>query len=79
MTLPKSDPSAYFSRQIILYNFTVVVGTPKSKLLKEMCLCNPWKSKGSRDITTAVFHCLKNTTYLYIKRQLRQYYIPADG
>lgn len=81
MMLPKlPDQSAYFSRQINFYNFTVVVGTSKSKLEKENVLIYYWneaeRPKGSNEITSAVFHCLQN---IIIPRTVDTIRLFADG
>ncbi|CAH2088921.1 unnamed protein product [Euphydryas editha] len=77
-TLP--DQSAYFSRQINFYNFTVVVGTSKSKLEKENVFMYYWneaeRPKGSNEISSAVFHCLKN---IIIPRTVDTIKLFADG
>ncbi|CAH2088243.1 unnamed protein product [Euphydryas editha] len=81
MTLPKlPDQSAYFSRQINFYNFTVVVGTSKSKLEKENVFMYYWneaeRPKGSNEISSAVFHCLQN---IIIPRTVDTVRLFADG
>lgn len=63
MMLPKlPDQSSYFSRQIFFYNFSVVVGTSKSKLEHKNVFMYYWneaeRPKSSNEITSAVFHTL---------------------
>lgn len=63
MMLPKlPDQSSYFSRQINFYNFSVVVGTSKSKLEHKNVFMYYWneaeRPKSSNEITSAVFHTL---------------------
>lgn len=68
MALPKlPDSSAYFSSQLNLYNFAIVVGNSKSKLSKENVFCYHWceneRQKGSNEIASAVYHRLCNTDF----------------
>ncbi|CAH1112180.1 unnamed protein product [Psylliodes chrysocephalus] len=57
------DSSAYFSSQPNFYNFATVVGT--DKLQKQNVHCYYWNesqlSKGSNEITGAIYHRLYNT------------------
>ncbi|XP_050542186.1 uncharacterized protein LOC126907768 [Daktulosphaira vitifoliae] len=71
LVLPKvPDQSAYYSRQLYLYNFTVCQGTSKSKQLKENTFMYLWLEtdykKGSNEIASFVYHCLKNTNLMNI-------------
>lgn len=66
LVLPKvPDQSAYYSRQLYVYNFTVCQGTSKSKQLKENTFMYIWleteHKKGSNEIASFVYHRLKNT------------------
>lgn len=65
--LPKvSDQKAYYSRQLYMYNFTVVEGSSKDKLVKENVFSYTWceneHPKGSNEIASAVFHALNTRT-----------------
>lgn len=58
--LPKiPDQKAYYSRQLYIYNFTVVKGLSKDKLSKENVFSYTWceheHPKGSNEIASAVF------------------------
>ncbi|CAH2100544.1 unnamed protein product [Euphydryas editha] len=80
LPLPKiPDQSAYYSRQLYLYNFVVVVGTSHDPLTPENVHAYVWtedqSSKGSNEICTAVYHCL-NTLNLEGKKVVR---MVADG
>lgn len=66
LVLPKvPGQSAYYSRQLYVYNFTVCQGTSKSKQLKENTFMYIWleteHKKGSNKIASFVYHRLKNT------------------
>lgn len=66
MMLPKlPDQSCYYSRQLHLYNFTIVEGTSKSSLTKDNVFANVWTEEGfakdSNTISSAVYHRLNNT------------------
>ena len=65
LLLPKlPDQSAYFSRQINAYNFTVTIGSSKSPLNKENVHIYTWNEsdfvKGSNEIASALNHTLNN-------------------
>ncbi|RVE40743.1 hypothetical protein evm_014607 [Chilo suppressalis] len=62
--LPKiPDQSAYYSRQLYNYNFTIVVGTSTQNFLKENVHIYTWTEnthcKSSNEIASAVFDLLK--------------------
>lgn len=61
------DQSAYYSRQLYVYNFTVVIGNSKSPLTINNTFIYTWTEdilpKASNEIASAVFHCL-NTIFL---------------
>lgn len=68
------DQSAYYSRHIYLYNFTIVEGTSKTPLNANNVYAYCWTenelAKSSNEIASAVYHRLKNTNltgieYLY--------------
>lgn len=72
MPLPKiPDQSTYYSRQIYLYNCTVVEGSSKSKLTKNNVFAYCWTEnefqKGSNEISSAVYHRLMNTDFTDIQ------------
>ncbi|KAG7307859.1 hypothetical protein JYU34_006468 [Plutella xylostella] len=80
LPLPKiPDQSAYYSRQLYIYNFTVVVGTSNDPLTPKNVHAYVWtedqSSKGSNEICSAVFHCL-NSLNLDGKTVIR---MVADG
>lgn len=61
--LPKlPDQATYYSRQLYVYNFTVVIGSSKSKLNKENVHCYVWTEdehrKGSNEIASCVYNAL---------------------
>lgn len=65
MVLPKiADSAAYYSRQLYMYNFGVVIGSSHSALTKENVFLYPWTEdkypKGSSQIASAMYHCLKH-------------------
>lgn len=81
LALPKvPDQSAYYSRQINFYNFTIVVGNSKAKLNKENIFAYTWNetmhNKGSNEIISAVHHFLTN---LDINENIIVLRIVADG
>lgn len=66
MALPKlPDQSCYYSRQLYLFNFTIVEGTSKSTLTKNNTFANVWTedsfAKDSNTISSAVYNRLNNT------------------
>lgn len=70
--LPKvPDQSAYFSRQLYMYNFTIVQGTSKSKLTTDNVFTYCWTEdtfpKASNEIASAVFDRLSKTDLTNIK------------
>lgn len=71
--LPKvPDQSAYYSRQIYIYNFTIVVGTSKQQFLKENVHIYTWTenihSKSSNEVASAVFDLLKKIDLTGMKK-----------
>ena len=63
MPLPKvPDQSAYYSRQLYLYNFCIVKGTSHDSLNAQNTTCYVWleseHAKGSNEIASALFHRL---------------------
>lgn len=70
--MPKvPDQSAYYSRQLYVYNFTIVIGSSKSKLNSENVFIYTWTEdilpKASNEIASAVFHCLCSNIDKYEK------------
>lgn len=79
--LPKlPDQAAYFSRQINLYNFTVVVGKSMGKKIKDNVHIFYWNEtenpKASNQIASAIFHLLKTINIHEDKKTVRLF---ADG
>lgn len=63
LPLPKlPDQSTYYSRQLYLYNFTIVEGSSKSKLTADNVYANIWTeneyAKNANTIASAVYHHL---------------------
>lgn len=58
------DQATYYSRQLYLYNLTVVVGNSKSKMNSNNLTSYIWLEnqfpKGSNEISSCLFHSLKN-------------------
>ncbi|KAJ8706277.1 hypothetical protein PYW08_006831 [Mythimna loreyi] len=72
LSLPKTpDQSAYYSRQINLFNFTIVQGSSKSKLDSSNVFAYCWSEnlfpKASNQISSAIYHRLQNTNLTGIK------------
>ncbi|KAJ8910639.1 hypothetical protein NQ315_012507 [Exocentrus adspersus] len=68
LILPKvPDQTAYYSRQLYLYNFTIVQGTSQSKLTKQNVFSYHWTEnefgKGSNEISSAVFDRLNKIEF----------------
>lgn len=67
--------SAYYSRQLYVYNFTVAVGNSKSPLTVNNTFIYTWTEhvlpKASNEIASAVYHCL-NTIFTQVR-------LVADG
>lgn len=68
LPLPKiPDQACYFSMQINLYNFTVVIGNSKTMLTPETVKSFLWsevdRRKSSNEIASAVFHTLSNHVF----------------
>ncbi|CAH2089032.1 unnamed protein product [Euphydryas editha] len=66
LCLPKTpDQSAYYSRQVNLFNFTIVQGSSKSKLEPSNVFAYCWVEnsfpKASNQIASALYHRLQNT------------------
>lgn len=69
--LPKvPDQQAYYSRQLYIYNFTVVRGTSKSKLnsstVTSFCWTENEYSKGSNEIASCIHHILNTSDFTNI-------------
>lgn len=80
LPLPKiPDQSVYYSRQLYLYNLTVVVGSSKTSLTPENVHAYVWTedqaAKGSNEICSCVYDCL-NSLNLDGKENVR---LVADG
>lgn len=63
LPMPKvPDQITYYSRQLYLYNFTVIVGHSKLQLNSKNVFAYTWTEdlppKASNEIASAVFHCL---------------------
>lgn len=79
--LPKvPDQRAYYSRQLYMYNFTVVEGSSQEKLGKENVFSYTWceheHPKGSNEIASAVFHALNTRA---ISPSIKTVRLFADG
>lgn len=66
LVLPKvPDQSCYYSRQLYLYNFTIVKGSSKDPLNKNTTYAYIWTeneyAKGSKQIASAVYDRLNKT------------------
>lgn len=66
--LPKiPDQTVYYSRQLYLYNFTIVQGSSKDPLAQNNVFIYTWGEheypKGSNEIASALFHRLCNTDF----------------
>lgn len=78
--LPKvADQIAYYSRQLYIYNFTIVIGTSTNKFQKENVRIYTWTenihAKSSNEIASAVFDLLSKAD-LTGKKKIR---MMADG
>lgn len=72
LALPKlPDQSTYYSRQLYLYNFTIVEGHSKSSLTPDNVFSYCWTEnefqKSSNEIASAVYHRLNNTDFTDIE------------
>lgn len=79
--LPKiPDQIAYYSRQLYMYNFTIVVGSSTNKIAKENVFCYAWTenvhAKSANEIASAVFHQLTTQVDLSNIKKVR---LMADG
>lgn len=77
--LPKlPDQAAYFSRQLNLYNFTVVIGSSKSALnnVRTYYWLENEGPKSSNEIASAVYHTLIN---LDVPEHITKLQLFADG
>ncbi|XP_057671231.1 uncharacterized protein LOC130902959 [Diorhabda carinulata] len=68
LVLPKvPDQSAYFSRQLYLFNFTVCAGSSKSEQNKETVTIYPWLEneyyRNANQIASTVFYQLNTTAF----------------
>ena len=80
LPLPKiPDQSTYYSRQLYLYNFTIVIGTSHASLTPNNIHAYVWTedeaAKGSNEICSALYHCM-NTIDLSGVRKIR---LVSDG
>lgn len=80
--MPKvSDQITYYSRQLYLYNFTIVVGHSKSQLNSKNVFAYTWTEdllpKASNEIASAVFHCLSTVVAEHEKAKTVR--LVADG
>lgn len=80
LPLPKvADQTAYYSRQLYIYNFTIVQGNSHSSLTKDNVFSYIWTedmaSKGANEISSCLYHCL-NQIDLVGKKWIR---LVADG
>lgn len=71
--IPKlPDQSTYYSRQLYLYNFTIVQGSSKAKLSPENTFAYCWTedtfAKSSNEIASAVYHRLCSTDWTGISK-----------
>lgn len=73
------DQSTYYSRQLYIYNFTIVQGNSKCSLTRENVSSYVWTEdtalKGSNEISSCVYHCL-NRLNMEGKKIVR---LMADG
>lgn len=79
--LPKvPDQSTYYSRQLYIYNYTIVVGHSHAELTKENVFSYVWTedvhAKGSNELSSALYHCLQNNVNFTGVEVLR---LMADG
>lgn len=82
--IPKvPDQSAYYSRQLYVYNLTVVVGNSKSQLTPGNTFIYAWTEdvlpKASNEIASAVFHCLNNVFLTPNLEHITHIRLVADG
>lgn len=73
LPLPKiPDQATYYSRQLYLYNFTVVVGTSRTSLTPDNTHAYVWTedqaAKISNEICSALHHCLKTVNLTDISK-----------
>lgn len=81
MPLPRiPDQATYYSRQIYIFNLTIVQGSSKHKLIKDNVFSYTWseldRPKGSCETASAVYHRLKNKIFPPNKETVS---IVADG
>lgn len=73
------DQSAYFSRQLNTYNFTIIEGSSKCRITPANTFIYTWMEhehcKSSNEIASALFHCLQNLNY----SQIKEIRLMADG
>lgn len=79
--LPKvPDQIAYYSRQLYIYNFTIVVGSSTNNISKDNVFCYTWTedihAKSANEISSAVFNQLTTQVDLTNITQVR---LMADG
>lgn len=66
------DQAAYYSRQLYIYNFTIVIGNATNTFPKENVRIHTWTenvhAKSSNEIASAVFNLLSETDFTGIKK-----------
>lgn len=77
LVLPKvPDQRAYYSGQLYCYNFTVVTGSSKCPLNSNNVYVYSWleyqRPKGSNEISSALYHCLKRSEQTMTNTDLSQ-------
>lgn len=80
--LPKvPDQIAYYSRQLYINNFTIVVGSSTGNIAKDNVYCYTWTenthAKSANEIASAVFYQL--TTQIDISSTIKKIRLMADG
>lgn len=64
LPLPKIPDQAYYSRQLYLYNFTIVIGSSRASMTPQNIHAYIWTedqaAKGSNEICSALYHCMNS-------------------
>ncbi|CAG4933924.1 unnamed protein product [Parnassius apollo] len=73
LPLPKiPDQSTYYSRQLYLYNFTIVIGNSRASMTTNNIHAYIWTedetAKGSNEICSALYHCMNSLDMTGIDR-----------
>lgn len=81
LVLPKvADQSAYYSRQLYMYNLTICQGSSRDKQNPSNTFIYTWleteASKGSNQVASALYHRLMNTHFESTNRHVRLF---CDG